>query len=181
MESVKKKIDDKKKPHFFLFLLGGLLVINLFIWSVIFGQESDILTVAFLDVGQGDAIYIRAPNGNQALIDAGINKKVLRELSKVIPFYDRSIDMVLATHPDKDHIGGLPDILQRYDVDFVMDSGKEGESATYKELTRLIEEKDINKNIKNIKDFFFLVTHIISVNGVKIVTKAKNEEELLQH
>ena len=144
MESVKKKIDDKKKPHFFLFLLGGLLVINLFIWSVIFGQESDILTVAFLDVGQGDAIYIRAPNGNQALIDAGINKKELRELSKVIPFYDRSIDMVLATHPDKDHIGGLPDILQRYDVDFVMDSGKEGESATYKELTRLIEEKDIN-------------------------------------
>jgi len=56
------------------------------------------------------------------------------------------------------------------------------EAATIREKNRgRHEEKDINKNIKNIKDFFFLVTHIISVNGVKIVTKAKNEEELLQH
>jgi competence protein ComEC len=133
--------DAKKKVK--LYLLLSLLLVNIFIWFVIFGQNKGKLIVAFLDVGQGDAIYIQAPNGNQVLIDAGSNKSVLRQLSKVIPFYDRSIDVVIATHPDKDHIGGLPDALQRYKVDFFLDSGNESESATYKELLRLIEAKSI--------------------------------------
>ncbi|MFQ5661724.1 MAG: ComEC/Rec2 family competence protein [Candidatus Paceibacteria bacterium] len=128
------------------YLLGGLLIINIFIWSVIFAQENNRLTVAFLDVGQGDSIYIEAPNGNQVLIDGGSGKAVLRQLSKVMPFYDRSIDVVIATHPDKDHVGGLPDVLQRYEIDLILDSGREAESATYKELVRLTELK----NIRNI-------------------------------
>ncbi len=134
-------LNAKKRSK--LYLLSGLLIINIFIWSVILGAQSDKLTIAFLDVGQGDAIYIEAPNGNQVLIDGGANKKVLRELSKVMPFYDRSIDAIIATHPDKDHIGGLPDVLARYKVDIVLDSGKEGESATYKELYRLVKEVGI--------------------------------------
>ena len=138
---------ENVKKNLKFYLLAGLFLINIFIWSVIFTQEKDMLTVAYLDVGQGDAIYIEAPNGNQILIDGGVNKKVLRQLSKVMPFYDRSIDVVIATHPDKDHIGGLPDVLARYEVDFVLDSGKASESATYKELFRLIGAKDI-KNIK---------------------------------
>ena len=134
-------LNAKKRSK--LYLLSGLLIINILIWSVILGAQSDKLTIAFLDVGQGDAIYIEAPNGNQVLIDGGANKKVLRELSKVMPFYDRSIDAIIATHPDKDHIGGLPDVLARYKVDIVLDSGKEGESATYKELYRLVKEVGI--------------------------------------
>lgn len=77
-------LNAKKRSK--LYLLSGLLIINIFIWSVILGAQSDKLTIAFLDVGQGDAIYIEAPNGNQVLIDGGANKKVLRELSKVMPF-----------------------------------------------------------------------------------------------
>lgn len=134
---------NSSKKSLKFYLLGGLLIINIFIWSVIFVEEKNVLTIAFLDVGQGDAIYMRAPNGNQILIDGGPNKNVLRQLSKVMLFYDRSIDAVIATHPDKDHIGGLPDVLERYEVDFILDSGKEGESATYKELLRLIEVKNI--------------------------------------
>jgi len=107
---------DSQKKNIKLYLLVGLFLINIFVWSVIFEQGSGNLTVAFLDVGQGDAIYIQAPNGNQVLIDGGGSKAVLRRLSKVMPFYDRSIDVVIATHPDKDHIGGLPDVLARYDV-----------------------------------------------------------------
>jgi|TARA_Y100000310_G_scaffold75933_1_gene72357 competence protein ComEC len=131
------------KKNLKLYLLAGLFIINFFIWSVIFTQEKDILTVAFLNVGQGDAIFIEAPNGNQILIDGGPNKSILRQLSKMMPFYDRSIDVVLATHPDRDHIGGLPDILQRYKVDFILDSGKVGESAAYEELVRLTELEEI--------------------------------------
>ena len=133
----------KKKVR--LFLLLGLFVLNIFIWSVILGQEKGVLTVAFLDVGQGDAVYIEAPNGNQVLIDSGRSKAVLRELNKVMPFYDRSIDVLLATHPDQDHIGGFPDILKRYDVDFFLDSGRESDSAVYEEVLQLTVVDDIKK------------------------------------
>lgn len=136
---------DNLKKNIRFYLVGILLIVNIFIWSVISEQESNQLIVAFLDVGQGDSIFIEAPNGNQILIDAGSNKSVLRQLSKVMPFYDRSIDIVLATHPDKDHIGGIPDILQRYKIDLILESGNTSDSGTFKELLRLIELNNIKQ------------------------------------
>lgn len=105
-------------------------------------ERNGILTVAFLDVGQGDAIYIEAPNGNQVLIDGGPSKAVLRELSKVMPFYDRSIDVVIATHADQDHVGGLPDVLKKYKVKIFMEPGVSGESSSYKELEKIVSQGD---------------------------------------
>lgn len=102
-------------------------------------QNNGILTVAFLNVDQGDAIFIEAPSGNQVLIDGGPSKAVLRELSKVMPFYDRSIDVVLATHADQDHVGGLPDVLNKYKVNIFIESGVPGESSSYKELETLVD------------------------------------------
>src|SRR3989338_4096570 len=85
-----------------------LLFLAIFSFYVAFREErKGILTVAFLNIGQGDAIFIEAPSGNQILIDGGPGKSILRELSKVMPFYDRSVDVVLATHADQDHVGGL--------------------------------------------------------------------------
>lgn len=72
--------------------------------------------VSFLDVGQGDAIFIEAPSGAQILIDGGADSSLLRQLPTVMPWYDRTIDLVVATHPDNDHIGGLIDLLPRYAV-----------------------------------------------------------------
>ena len=74
------------------------------------------LQVTFLDVGQGDATFIESPSGTQVLIDGGKGSAVLGPLGKVMGFFDRDIDMVVATHPDMDHIGGLIDVLERYDV-----------------------------------------------------------------
>lgn len=74
------------------------------------------LGVTFLNVGQGDAIFIESPTGTQILIDGGPNAAVLRELGQVMGFFDRSIDLVIATHPDKDHIAGLSDVFDRYDI-----------------------------------------------------------------
>ena len=88
-----------------------LIIINAVIWFAAWRLDTKTLTIAFLDVGQGDAIYIEAPNGNQMLIDGGPNASVLRELGKVMPFFDRSIDVVMETHPDADHIGGLGDVF----------------------------------------------------------------------
>jgi len=111
-------------------------------------QRNGILTVAFLDVGQGDAIYIEAPSGNQILIDGGPGKAVLRELSKVMPFYDRSIDVVIATHADQDHVGGLPDVLNKYKVHIFMESGVPGESSSYEELEKMVGEDNNPTSLK---------------------------------
>jgi beta-lactamase superfamily II metal-dependent hydrolase len=86
------------------------------VWSNIYAHASGNLTVAFLDVGQGDSIYIESPTGTQVVIDSGVNRAVLRELARVMPLFDTSLDMIMGTHPDADHIGGFPDILARYSV-----------------------------------------------------------------
>jgi competence protein ComEC len=131
-----------------LYILVVLFVVNIFIYSLIFDQGREkLLTVAFLDVGQGDSIFIEAPNGNQMLIDGGANAQVLRELRKVMPFYDRSIDIVIATHPDQDHIGGLVEVVGRYDVKYFLDPGVESETAVYAGLMDNIEENQIERII----------------------------------
>ena len=92
---------------------------------LLFRPSAAVLTVTFLDVGQGDAIFIESPTGGQMLVDGGKGAAVLRELGRTMHFFDRTIDVVLATHPDMDHIGGLPDVLQRYAVGQVLISGVE--------------------------------------------------------
>jgi competence protein ComEC len=92
-----------------------------------------VLKVSFLDVGQGDAIFIESPTGRQMLIDGGNNRAVIRQLAHVMPWYDRTIDVLVATHPDADHIGGLIDVLRRYRVGLIVESSvRDAEGADAK-------------------------------------------------
>lgn len=131
-----------KRSKLRLVVLVFLLLGAVFSLYLAFREErKGILTVAFLNVGQGDAIFIEAPSGNQMLIDGGPSKSVLRELSKVMPFYDRSIDVVLATHADEDHVGGLPDVFKKYKTGLFLETGVAGESSVYEELEAQVESK----------------------------------------
>ena len=78
--------------------------------------KDGLLKVYFLDVGQGDAMFIEAPNGNQVLIDGGPDGKVLSELGKIMPFYDHDINLIALSHPQEDHAAGLIEVLKKYDV-----------------------------------------------------------------
>lgn len=134
------------KKYFHLLILGILVLLNIFIWLTVFREEREgNLIVAFLDVGQGDSIYIEAPNGNQLLVDGGSGGQVIQALGKVMPVYDRSIDAILATHPDKDHIGGLPIVLSRFDVGKVFVSGAKSDTAVYQAFENKIEESGAEK------------------------------------
>ncbi|PIR46905.1 MAG: MBL fold metallo-hydrolase [Candidatus Vogelbacteria bacterium CG10_big_fil_rev_8_21_14_0_10_45_14] len=102
-------------------LLLAVVVGNIFVWYAVGRENRDgYMTVAFLDVGQGDAIFIESPTGNQVIIDGGKDGAVLRRLGKMMPFYDRTIDLIMGTHHDLDHIGGLPLVVERYRVGAVM-------------------------------------------------------------
>jgi competence protein ComEC len=91
---------------------------------------ADHLTVSFLNIGQGDAILIQGPTGEKILIDGGPDRSVLRELSKKLWPWDRHIDVLVETHPDKDHITGLGYVLERYRVDYFLESGIPDQTAT---------------------------------------------------
>ena len=126
-----------------------LLVIVLFLLSLalvvlIFAQvnKKKYLEVSFLDVGQGDAIFIETPSGFQVLIDGGPDRSLLSELALVMPFWDRSINIIIATHPDKDHIAGLIDVLSRYKVNVVVDNGRISETAVYASFAILESEEE---------------------------------------
>ncbi len=139
---------DHLKKHLIFYLVGLLFIVTAFIWSAVFLEVSrDKLVVSFLDVGQGDAIFIDSPNGRQILIDGGSNNKVLRELSRVMPFYDRSIDVVIATHPDKDHIGGLPEVFKRYKIDYFLEPGVIKNTGVYEALINSVSDEGIESTL----------------------------------
>jgi competence protein ComEC len=95
-------------------------------WLALTAPASSNLSVTVLDVGEGDAILIEAPSGNRALIDGGPSGNVLASaLGRNVPFYDRRIDLVAATHPQSDHVGGLPSLLDSYDVAAILDTSAE--------------------------------------------------------
>lgn len=121
----------------YTFIITLLLVLNIFVYQRILVQPT--LRVSFLDVGQGDAIYIRAPNGNDMIVDGGPTARVLRSLSGVMPFSDRQIDVVIATHPDKDHISGLVDVIERYRVGAFIDPGFASNTTSYRALMATVE------------------------------------------
>ena len=123
----------------------GLLALACFvIWLQIFSQPKlGQLEVAVLDIGQGDSIYIKSPTGVEVLIDGGPDSSVLRELPKVMAYGDRTIDAVIATHPDADHSGGFVDLIPRYEIKNFIEPGITGTTATYKKLEEEVSAANI--------------------------------------
>ncbi len=96
----------------------GLLTVIQWIGSFPDGR----LHITACNVGQGDALYIRFPDGRDMVVDGGPGEKVLECLGKVMPIVDRSIDLLLLTHPESDHMSGATEILSRYRVGTVLRS-----------------------------------------------------------
>jgi len=108
------------------------------------GAEQDFnLEVDFLDVGQGDSILIKTPFEQNILIDGGPDNSVINQLGKNLPFYDKTIDLMVLTHPDADHVTGLPEVLNRYKVKKVLYTGLVHTTPAFLEWLRLIKEKNI--------------------------------------
>ena len=106
------------------------------------------LEVHFLDVGHGDSILVETPTGQQVLIDGGPDpNKLCVELDGKLPFWDRSIDLVILTHPHEDHLVGLLEVLCRYQVGLVLESGYEEACPAYTEWCRLIFDGGIEQMV----------------------------------
>lgn len=112
------------KRYFKIYFLGGLFVVVVLVWLAVFSlRGSGLLEVNFFDVGQGDAIFIETPEKIQVLIDGGPDAKILEKLGKEMPFWDRTIDLVVLTHPDPDHLNGIIEVLKRYKAKTILYTG----------------------------------------------------------
>jgi competence protein ComEC len=124
--------------------LAVLALITGLIWTLPSNaatEEEPYLLVHFLDVGQGDAAFIQTKEGVQILIDGGRDGKALAELQRILGPFDRTLDMIVATHGDLDHIGGLVDVLTYYEVESILTTENKGESDTA-ELFESLKHKE---------------------------------------
>jgi len=128
---------------FVLYLLLLLISANIFTYWIIL----DFLylprgRVSFLSIGQGDAELIQIPAGN-ILIDAGPDAKILSELDKSLSFYDRTIDLFILSHPNRDHFNGLFDVLERYKVRAVMLDNLSYSGSLFQKLLKKLEKRNV--------------------------------------
>lgn len=147
-----------------IFNLGNLLIIILIVISALIWHRAYQLYsnsgpeqpgVTFLNVGQGDSILITTPAKKAILIDGGTYPREWSTFDAgkfvVVPYLRRKgirkLDMVIATHPDLDHIGGLLAVLKHFPVDTFLDSGTISTTKTYEDLLRLVEKKNIKYKI----------------------------------
>lgn len=120
--------------------------------------------VVFLDVGQGDSSLIITPKRKVILIDGGPDQKVLKELGRVLPFWNRKIDLLVVTHPHDDHFVGLIEVLRRYQVEKILIDQSVGSSDTWRILVGVIkEEKRITILPKQGQEFDFGGACLLSI------------------
>jgi competence protein ComEC len=96
-----------------------------------------------LDVGQGDALFIESSSGTQVMFDGGPSRKVLGSLQRVMSPFDKTIDALIITNPDADHIGGFLDILKNYKVGVVLESGTLTDSKIYQNLREEMKKQNV--------------------------------------
>ncbi|MFC2949588.1 ComEC/Rec2 family competence protein [Virgibacillus sediminis] len=111
--------------------------------SHVLGERMPEMLVHFIDVGQGDSILVQTPAGKNILIDAGPPDAGEKVTSYLRDQQVGKIDLLVATHPDIDHIGGLPNVINSIKVEKILDSGKLHTTKTYAKYIRTVRKHDI--------------------------------------
>lgn len=129
---------------------GALFLVALvfLLWQAVSGYvQKPELEISFFDVGQGDAIFIESKDGTQILIDGGPPNRILPNLGSAMPFFDKFIDVVVLTHPHADHVSGLLEVLERYNVGLIVESGADYHTAEAKIFREAVKGKGIKSMV----------------------------------
>jgi len=181
----------KKQSKFTFLIIGSLLFLNLFFWLWVYDlNKVKFLEVNFFNIGQGDAILIKTPKRYKILIDGGPDRTILKKLDKEISFYDRSLDLIILTHPEKDHISGLIDVLKKYKVKNILWTGILRDTLEWKEWNDLINKEKAQVRIayfgqriifKNSNDYIYIdiLNPFDNIEGKAF--KNSNETSIVSH
>ncbi len=99
--------------------------------------------VTFFDIGQGDAIHIRAADGIDVLIDGGPSERFVQLLASDMPATDRTIELVILTHPDYDHLAGLLSLFDRFHIERVLTTRAESMTQTFRRWQEAVRSHDV--------------------------------------
>jgi len=161
---------------FFYFLLAFLLIANFFCLSFLFYLKSEkFLEVIFFDVGQGDGILIKTPYHQKIVIDGGASFSIIEKISKEIPFFDREIDLLILTHPEKDHIVGAIEILKKYKVKNVVTPKLRKETIYFKVWENLLQQKPENLYFVKRGNLILMAPLVTFVLNPKEIPKSQPE------
>lgn len=123
----------------FLFVSAGFLAAE---W---FAYDASRLRVVFLNIGQGDAILLMR-GSQEVLIDTGRDGSVLlSKLGAAMPFWDRTIEGVILTHPDQDHIGAFPAVASRYRIGALFMTNATNDTAAWRAVETAIRDQNIRR------------------------------------
>lgn len=125
----------KIRKHIIAFLIAAYAAL----FVIIYQLPDNKFHIYFLNVGQGDSILIKTPENHEILVDGGPQDFVMQELSEVLPFFVKHLDLIVLTHPHKDHVDGLIEVLKRFKVDNILISGVQYDSPDYKEFLQEIQ------------------------------------------
>lgn|SRR3989344_1275311 len=127
---------------FYIVAVIFLFALNVYCWKEVFIlSDNKNLKVYFLDVGQGDSAFIKTPENHQIMIDGGPNSKALLHIARLMPYFDRSLDLIILTHPDADHLDGFISILQKYRVNYIVWTGVKKTTGDYQKWLSLLEQQ----------------------------------------
>ncbi|USN53249.1 MAG: MBL fold metallo-hydrolase [Candidatus Nomurabacteria bacterium] len=128
-----------KRIRLILFVLC-IFVAGYVVWSY---RQVHFVRVTTLDIGQGDAILIQALQHFDVLTDAGADMTVVERLGERLPYFDRTIELLVLTHPDADHVTGFVEVLHRYHVQSVLLTGVEHYLPAYQEFLQLLVDQGV--------------------------------------
>ncbi|MBI3577370.1 hypothetical protein HY086_05020 [Candidatus Gottesmanbacteria bacterium] len=125
------------------YLIGGIATGLVLLFSFLATLPDGKLHIFFCDVGQGDGAYIRFADGRDMVVDGGPDDKILGCLGRHMPFWDRHINLVVMTHPQKDHFMGLVSVLDRYGVDYFVRSDVNNNTESYAKLLEVVKRRNV--------------------------------------
>lgn len=172
-----------RKRNYAAWLLAVLVALDFLIWRAIFISHAAARPeLYFFDVGQGDSQLVSLPGGVRLLIDGGAGTKVLDGLARALPPASRYIDLVLLTHPQLDHFGGLIEVVKKYDVGTFITSGAKSSTRSYQELLGLISDKRLPFVVLGAGDRIRYGDYILEILGppaANLTSKDLNDASLV--
>ncbi|MDD5098603.1 MAG: MBL fold metallo-hydrolase [Candidatus Pacebacteria bacterium] len=155
-----------------------LFLVDLIAFSFFIELQPKNLTVSFFDVGQGDCILIETPQNHQIIIDGGPKSDVaLQKIYSNIPWWDKTIDLVILTHPESDHLRGLFSILDNYQVENIAWTGVDNGDEIRDQWEKIIYNEGANVATINKGDKIIASDIVLDILGPQEDLRDKEVKE----
>lgn len=157
-----------------------VIIIIILLEFYYFYEENDkMLNIVFLDVGQGDAILIKSPNGKNILIDGGPDSDLTEKISKYMTYKNNKINMIIITHPHRDHYYGLISVIKKYKPEKIIYSGIDVYLSDYIYMKKVINDNALELIKPKIGDkyeidenLYFQITYMPKISTVENLNDA---------